>query len=95
MPVIKRLTSCYYNVTFILQTNTFQGMVITNGYQSYAVFTYRCTLLQWSRSAAIGFKAAGDFHGNISLGANNASAFACQNSPVSSWNNVIFQLRKS
>jgi len=38
-------------------------MVITSGYQSYAVFTYRCTLLQWSRSAAIGFKAAGDFYG--------------------------------
>ena len=83
-----------YINTSIPQTNTFQGILITNGFQSYTVFTYRCTLLQWSGDATIGFRAAGEFFENYAI-SGNASSVGCENADSSSWTNIIYQLSKS
>ena len=77
------------------QNNTFQGLVITNGFQSYAVFTYRCGLLSWSGNATIGYKGEGDSFENYILSGNGARLVACLNSTSNtSWTNIIFELSK-
>ena len=82
------------SISSVLQTNTFQGIVITNGYQSYTVFTYRCGLMGWAANAVIGFKAANNFYQNHNLSGNSGRLIACQNSAVTSWYNVLYPLRK-
>ena len=39
----------YYDVMYSIQstTNTFQGILISDGYSSYAVFTYDCSNMEW------------------------------------------------
>ena len=79
----------------LVQTNTFQGIVITNGYQSFTVFTYHCGMMQWSGNAAIGFKANSGLFKIHELSGSNAKSIACQNLPTSAWSNVVYQLRKN
>jgi len=82
-------------IMLLLQTNTYQGIVVTNGDQSYALFTYRCGQLGWSGGATIGFSAAGDFYYNYKMsGTSSVKNVACENSPESSWTNIIYQLSK-
>ena len=76
----------------ILQSNTYQGIVITDGKSSYTVFVYRCDLLQWSRGATIGYNAAGDFFENHDFSGNSAENIDCINLPVSNYSNVVYQL---
>lgn len=81
-------------VFILVQTNTFQGIVITNGQQSYALFTYQCGQLGWSGGATIGFTAAGNVYQNNRLSGTYARNIACLNSPTTIWTNVIYQLSK-
>ena len=42
------ITHKYYYIYFIqYTTNTFQGVLITNGSSSYAVFIYKCGSMEW------------------------------------------------
>ena len=76
-----------------LQTDTFQGIVITNGSRSYAVFTYKCGLMQWSGEATIGFKADRTYYRNNPLsGTVLSNTIACINVPASNWSNVVYNL---
>ncbi len=76
----------------LLQRNTFEGILTSNGFRSYAIFTYRCQMMQWSGAATIGFKAAGNLYINHPIsGQLNSSAIACAN-PQNSWNNLIYRL---
>ena len=77
-----------------MQTNTFQGLVITNGYQSFTVFTYRCGKMQWSGNAVIGFKANSELSAIHKLSGRNAKLVACRNLPTNIWSNVVYQLRE-
>ena len=77
-----------------MQANTFQGIVITNGYQSYTIFTYHCGSLQWSGNAVIGFKATENLFQIHQLSGSDANLIACQKSPRSLWNNLIYSLCK-
>jgi hypothetical protein len=76
--------------------NTFQGIVITNGSRSYAVYTYRCDYISWPDSATIGFNAPPDLFKNhpITDADLNGEIIACvhEGSP---WNNVIYDLEPS
>ena len=73
-------------------TNTFQGVLITDGSTSYAVFLYHCPSMEWSRNAVIGWQASSSRYRNHPLSGNSdASEVACLN-PDSSYNTVIFQL---
>ena len=80
---------CFY---FTVQTNTFQGILITNGTGSYTVFTYECGAIGWGGGATIGYKAAGSFYQNHALSGSSAASIGCVNSPASQWNNVVYQL---
>ena len=78
----------------MLQSNTFQGILITNGTKSYSIFTYVCDMTEWSDEATIGFN-AGLSSNNLHFlsGTLQASAIDCvhqQNG--SNINNVIFDL---
>ena len=77
----------------IHQTNTYQGIVVTNGLMSFALFTYNCRRMLWSGGASIGVSADGRFFRNHNLSrALNAHHVACLNSPRSNWTNVLYQL---
>ena len=50
-----------------MQENTYQALVITDGIESYAVFTYMCDSVQWSglwRYPTIGYNAGGIIFAN-------------------------------
>ena len=75
-----------------LQRNTFQGLVITNGFLSYTVFTYQCDDIDWGGGATIGFKGDADFFINHPNSGDLAESIDCQGSDT--WNNIVYQLRK-
>jgi len=78
---------------FVVQTNTFQGILITDGSLSYTVFTYHCGSMMWSGSATIGFSADDGFFQSHPLSRTTTSnTIACLNSPDSVWNNLVYQL---
>ena len=93
-PLTVYLYVFYWLMFTHVQTNTFQGIVITNGQQSYALFTYQCGLLGWSGGATIGFTAAGKVYQNHHLSGTYARNIACLNSKITIWTNVIYQLSK-
>ena len=79
----------------MVQNNTFQGLIITNGFQSYTIFTYRCGLMGWSGNATIGYKAEGNNFENSKFNGSSARLIACLNSSSnSSWTNIIHKLSK-
>ena len=78
-----------------LQTNSFQGILITDGSTSYAVFTYRCGYMGWSdEPTLIGFR-TGSYYTTNSFSGNSANDIACANSPESVWTNVFYTLGNS
>ena len=85
-----------FDVIFILQTNTFQGIIITDGMLSYAVFVYQCDLLQWSglnnRHAVIGYNMNGQFMNHPLSGIPQVSDVDCMNSPGTSWSTLVYQI---
>ena len=76
------------------QANTYQAVVITDGSESYAVFTYMCDLMQWSglyRYPTIGFRAAGTLFSNHPLtGQEEANSIDCIDG--NQYNNVPYKL---
>ena len=73
--------------------NIFQAILITNGSQSYAVFTYKCGEMRWSGQATIGFGFSGNIFKHFPLsGTINDTAVACLNMPATNWSNLIYPL---
>ena len=78
-----------------MQHNTFQGIVITNGTKTYAVYTYHCDDITWAHgnNTVIGFNAGGTFFANHPLsGSENASHIDCESFPASVWHNVVYDV---
>ena len=74
-------------------TNRFQGVLITDGVTSYAVFIYNCDDMGWSGSAKIGWQASLVLYNSHSLsGTPNAKDVACLNSPATSRNTLLYRL---
>ena len=70
----------------------------TNGYQSYAVFTYKCGELNWLRSnyAGIGFSAGPNVFANHHLSQQpNVNDIACVNQICPPWTNVVYRVSSS
>ena len=66
---------------------------MTDGVQSYALFTYRCGEMEWSGGATIGFGASDELHSNLRLSDSfRAVAVACLNSPTTEWSNLLYKL---
>ena len=78
--------------SLLLQTNSFQAILTTDGNSSYAIFTYECGSMGWSRDSTIGFNAAGSIFANHPLSGRNARSVACSNAPASNWTNLIYNL---
>ena len=77
----------------ISQNNTWQGLVITDGTESYAIFIYRCGDMTWAYNPTIGFTAAGSsFANHPNTGSTNAEEIACLNTPLSQWYNLVYQI---
>lgn len=76
---------------FFLQTNTFQGVLITDGMHPFAIFTYKCGSLSWDGDATIGFT-TGDLFAFHPLSGFSAVQIACLDYPHSAWTNIIYEL---
>ena len=82
-----------YSFVFQYTTNSFQGVIITDGSVSYAVFLYACSYMRWSGNAVIGWQASSSYYRNHPLsGASNAKQIACLNNATSYYNTVLFKL---
>ena len=69
---------------------------MTQGYKSYAVFTYKCESLSWLSPATIGFNAPPNFFETHPLtGLDLAPDLIACVHQESVWNNVIFDLEQS
>ena len=86
----------YSDLSLLLQTNTYQAIVITDHEMSYAIFTYNCGQLQWAGLGApfptIGFYSSSDgiFENHPLTGQRNAFEIACGPNPMT--NNVIYSI---
>ena len=80
----------------ILQTNSFQAVIISNLTKTYAVYIYNCDSLTWSDEATIGFNAAADYYANHPLsGQLHANAIGCvhlSGDTAVLINNVVYDL---
>ncbi len=54
--------------SYLIQTNTFQGVIITDTVRTYYAFTYVCGAMEWSgqatETATVGFNSNGNFFYN-------------------------------
>ena len=67
--------------------------MITDGVDSYTVFTYRCGDMKWAYAPTIGFNAAGILFANDpNTGSASAENIACLNSPRSEWYNLVYEI---
>ena len=64
-------------------------MIITDGNQSYAFFTYICGNINWGSDVAIGFKGEDIFFENYELGNVTFTDTDCISPPVT---NTLFHL---
>ena len=69
-------------------------MIASERTTSYAIFTYKCNLLQWTRNhAAIGYSAGPNNFANHPLSKTSKVAdIDCLNYPSSVWSNVVYNL---
>ena len=81
------------------QGNNFQAVVATDGFQSFAVFTYQCGGLNWIRGtagASIGFSAksgSGYAFANHPFSRKpNVNDIACYNQTCPPWSNVVYKI---
>ena len=81
----------------ILQNNTYQTVMVTDGNTSFAIFIYRCGDLQWTRhGATIGFGASFEFVSNHWLsGSQNVTSIACLNTPDSQFFSLLYKVTES
>ena len=76
-----------------LQVNTYQSIAITDGTRSYAVFIYKCDLIEIGDVAIVGFAAESTFYANHNLShSDSVGDIDCVNRPRSDWNNVVFEI---
>ena len=71
-------------------------MVASQGSTSYAIFTYKCDLLQWTKTnASIGYSAGCNNFANHPLsGTSRIINIDCLNYPSSLWTNVVYNLNE-
>ena len=75
---------------------TFQAILITDGFKSYAVFTYRCGYLEWTSPATIGLNAPLENYYNHPLTGTIIAPdeIACVH-VISEWNNVVTNMEEN
>ena len=92
-----------YPHPIVLQENSYQAIITTDGSRSYAIFTYDCNKMGWSGDgkdyyAAVGFDANGELFQNHPASRYDvvAQAVACENMPCSNpINHIVYSLNAS
>ena len=89
-------------ITFVracMQENSYQALVITDGADTYTVFTYNCDMMQWSgnwQHAVVGYNARGDTFSNHPASGFEIvkTAVACPNNLLYKvpWNNIVYKI---
>ena len=83
-------------VLYLLQANTFQGILVTDlTTSSYAVFMYKCGDMAFSDPGQIGYVYYED---NVTHGASYREfphLVSCLNEPTSSWVNIVYEIAQS
>ena len=71
-------------------------MIASQGSISYAIFTYKCNLLQWTNNiAAIGYSAGNNNFANHPFSrTSRVTDIDCLNYPSSVWSNVVYNLNE-
>ncbi|CAI8030562.1 Low-density lipoprotein receptor-related protein 4 [Geodia barretti] len=74
--------------------NSFQAVLTTDGTKSYAVFTYKCSSMEWANQPTIGTNAGGTTYNNSDLtGENYAFKIGCVHTGLpNDTNNVVYDL---
>ena len=69
-------------------------MIASQGTTLYAIFTYKCNLLQWTRfNATIGYSAGlNNFAIHPLSRTSKVTDIDCLNYPSSVWSNVVYNL---
>ena len=78
-----------------IQTNSssFQAVLASHGKKTYAIFTYKCGLLDWNRTnVIIGFSASNTLFANLPLSRQVQPSIDCFNSPTSNWSNIAYEI---
>ena len=79
------------SVLQILQTNTFQAVLVTDGTNSFAIFIYGCGDLEWGSGATIGFGAGFELFSNHQLSiSGDATSIACINTLDNQFFTVLY-----
>ena len=77
-------------------TNRFQGVLITDGFDSYAVFLYNCDDMDWNGAAKIGWQASPSLYNSHRMsGAVNARDVACINTPITLSSTILFKISEA
>lgn len=87
--------ACFLFFLNDMQMNSWQALIITNGQESYSIFTYQCGKIQWHRSTVIGYNAAGTMFENYlstSAGSLNPIDISCLNLPSSNWTSILYNV---
>lgn len=73
------------------QINTYQSVLVTDGYSSYAVFIYRCGQLASTSFATMGYYINNYHFEEPGLSSTElVSRISCVNMPQSPWSNIIY-----
>ena len=69
-------------------------MIASQGSTSYAIFTYKCNFLQWTRNnATIGYSVGQYNYANHPFSRTlTVTDIDCLNYPSSEWSNVVYNL---
>ena len=88
-------SSCLITQTICisLQTNTFQGILVTDFNTSYIIVTYRCGDMEFSNPGRIGFYIGNDI--TVLVGASKREKphlYSCINEPDTAWVNQAAEI---
>ena len=85
--------------SFFLQENTYEGVIISDGIRTYAVYTHHCDLLEWAgfgNNAVVGYSLRGTYFANHPLsGLEEVEDIGCLNQSRSDWTNLVYRLSVS
>ena len=80
-----------FNLYLDSQSNTYQAVLITDGTSSYAVFIYRCGLLESGSVAGIGYYInRNQFEEHALSNTPMSSNISCVNTSQFPWSNILY-----
>ena len=83
----------HYFMTIQTNSSVFQAVLASQGKKTYAIFTYKCGLLDWNRTnVIIGFSASNTLFANFPFSRQVQASIDCLNSPTFNWSNIAYEI---